>query len=420
VNHAVASSSMSYARSGRSGGAVHIDAVTIAIVLAISLLGLVMVTSASMSIASQDSGEAFFYMERQLLLTLIGVACGVVLFCIRTELLEKISVPLLILALVMLSLVFIPGLGHMVNGSRRWLHLAGLNFQASELARVLVLIYLASYAVRREQELRTTLGGLAKPLGLLCLVGGLLLAEPDFGAATVLFATGFGMLFLAGARLRYVIAMTMIAVAGFSALAVSSSYRMRRLTTFLNPWADPYNSGFQLTQSLIAIGRGQWFGVGLGESVQKLFYLPEAHTDFLFAVLAEELGLAGVVATLALFLALVWRSFYIARVASDAGLKFQSYLAAAFGLWIGIQAFINIGVNMGVLPTKGLTLPLMSYGRSSLIVSLAWVGLLLRVYHEAMLETRGSATVRHRGAAMEGERSAGNGRQGRLFEGGDE
>src|SRR6185369_989678 len=262
---------------------------------------------------------------------------------------------------------------------------------------------LASYAVRREEELRTTLGGLAKPLGLLVLVGGLLLAEPDFGAATVLFATGFGILFIAGARLRYVITMTLIAGVGFAVVAVSSSYRMRRLTTFLNPWADPYNSGFQLTQSLIAIGRGQWFGVGLGESVQKLFYLPEAHTGFLFAVLAEELGLAGVIATLALFLALIWRSFYIARLASDAGLKFQSYLAAAFGLWVGIQAFINMGVNMGVLPTKGLTLPLMSYGRSSLIVSLAWVGLLLRVYHEAMLETRGSATVRQRGVRMEGE-----------------
>ena len=175
---------------------------------------------------------------------------------------------------------------------------------------------------------------------------------------------------------------------GFAVVAVSSSYRMRRLTTFLNPWADPYNSGFQLTQSLIAIGRGQWFGVGLGESVQKLFYLPEAHTDFLFAVLAEELGLAGVVATLALFLALVWRSFYIARLASDAGLKFQAYLASAFGLWVGIQALINMGVNMGVLPTKGLTLPLLSYGRSSLLVSLAWLGMLLRIYHEVKCSSR--------------------------------
>src|SRR3974390_1220993 len=188
--------------------------------------------------------------------------------------------------------------------------------------------------------------------------------------------------------------MTAIAAVGFAVIAVSSSYRLRRFTVFLNPWADPFNSGFQLTQSLIAIGRGQWFGVGLGDSVQKLFYLPEAHTDFLFAVLAEELGLAGVVLTLGLFLALVWRSFHIARLAADAGLKFPAYLAAGFGLWVGIQAFINIGVNMGVLPTKGLTPPLMSYGRSSLIVALAWTGLLLRVYHEAMREKRGSATVR--------------------------
>ncbi len=402
MSSATASSPMAYARSTGRPGAVHIDTVTIAIVLSIVLLGLVMVTSASVSIASKESGQPFYYLERQLLLTLTGGVCAALLFCIRTDVLERISVPLLITALALLFVVLIPGLGHTVNGSRRWLRLAGFNFQVSELARVLVLIYIASYAVRREEELRTTFTGLVKPLGLLCCVGALLLAEPDFGAATVLFATGFGLLFLAGARLRYVVAMTAIAAGGFGVLAVTSAYRLRRLTAFLDPWADPFNSGFQLTQSLIAIGRGQWFGVGLGESVQKLFYLPEAHTDFLFAVLAEELGLAGVVLTLALFLALVWRSFYIARLASQANLRFQSYLAAGFGLWVGIQSFINVGVNMGVLPTKGLTLPLMSYGRSSLIVSLAWVGLLLRVYHESMLEKRGSATVRN-GADLESE-----------------
>ena len=385
---------MGFERSGARGTAVHLDPVTLALIAAIVLLGLVMVTSASVSIASQDSGEPFYYLERQLLLTLVGLVCAALLFAIPTALLERAAVPLFALAVVLLILVLIPGLGHLVNGSRRWLRAGGANFQVSELARVLVLIYLASYAVRREAELRESLTGLAKPLALLCCVSALLLAEPDFGAATVLFVTGFALLFLAGARLRYVIAMTAIAASGFAVLAVSSSYRLRRLTAFLDPWADPFNSGFQLTQSLIAIGRGQWFGVGLGDSVQKLFYLPEAHTDFLFAVLAEELGLAGVVLTLALFLALLWRSFRIARLAADAGLKFPAYLAAGFGLWIGIQAFINIGVNMGVLPTKGLTLPLMSYGRSSLIVALAWTGLLLRVYHEAMLEARGSATVR--------------------------
>ena len=381
-------------RSGARGSSVHLDPVTLALIAAIVLLGLVMVTSASVSIASQDSGQPFYYLERQLLLTLTGLACAALLFALPSALLERAAVPLLAIAIVLLILVLVPGLGHAVNGSRRWLRLSGANFQVSELARVLVLIYLASYAVRRETQLRESLAGLAKPLALLCCVSALLLAEPDFGAATVLFATGFGLLFLAGARLRYVIAMTAIATSGFAVVAVSSSYRVRRLTAFLNPWADPFNSGFQLTQSLIAIGRGQWFGVGLGDSVQKLFYLPEAHTDFLFAVLAEELGLLGVVLTLALFLALVWRSFHIARLAADAGLKFPAYIAAGFGLWIGIQTFINIGVNMGVLPTKGLTLPLMSYGRSSLIVALAWTGLLLRVYHEASAKQRGSATVR--------------------------
>jgi cell division protein FtsW len=383
-----------FERTGTRSAAPHLDPVTLALIAAIVLLGLIMVTSASVSIASEDAGQPFYYLERQLLLTLIGLGCAALLFALPTRLLERAAVPLFAVAVVLLILVLIPGLGHAVNGSRRWLRFSGANFQVSELARVLVLIYIASYAVRREAQLRESFGGLLKPLALLCCVSALLLAEPDFGAATVLFATGFGLLFLAGARLRYVIAMTAIAAAGFAVVAVSSSYRVRRLTAFLNPWADPFNSGFQLTQSLIAIGRGQWFGVGLGDSVQKLFYLPEAHTDFLFAVLAEELGLAGVLLTLGLFLALIWRSFRIARLAADAGLKFPAYLAAAFGLWIGIQTFINIGVNMGVLPTKGLTLPLMSYGRSSLIVALAWTGLLLRVYHEAMLEARGSATVR--------------------------
>jgi len=385
---------MGFARGANRGGAVYLDTVSLALALAIVLLGLVMVTSASVSVASEETGTPFFYLSRQLLLTLIGAGCALLMFSIRTELLERASVALLVVAIVLLVLVLIPGVGHAVNGSRRWLRISGAGFQVSELARMLLLVYIASYAVRREEELRQSFAGLLKPLGLLVAAGALLLAEPDLGAATVLFATGFGVLFLAGARLRYVVAMTAVAAAGFSLLAVSSSYRMRRLTAFLDPWADPFNSGFQLTQSLIAIGRGQWFGVGLGDSVQKLFYLPEAHTDFLFAVLAEELGLLGVVLTLVLFVALVWRSFHIARLAARVGLTFPAYLASGFGLWVGIQAFINIGVNMGVLPTKGLTLPFMSYGRSSMIVALAWLGLLLRVYHEASAKQRGSATVR--------------------------
>jgi cell division protein FtsW len=381
------------------GRGLHLDVVALALVSAIVLLGLIMVTSASISIASKESGNAFSYLERQLVLCVIGFVLAAIVFCVRTELLEKMAWPLLIIAIALLFFVLIPGLGHVVNGSRRWIRLLGFNFQVSELARVLILVFMASYAVRREEELRSTAMGLIKPMGLLGFVALLLLAEPDFGAASVLFLTGFGILFIAGARLRFVLIGAAVVIGAGVLLVVMAPYRMARVTSFLDPWADPFNSGFQLTQSLIAIGRGEWFGVGLGESVQKLFYLPEAHTDFLFAVLAEELGLVGVAVTLALFIALVWRSFWIAQLASRAGLKFQSYLALGFGLWLGAQALINIGVNMGVLPTKGLTLPLMSYGRSSMIVTLAWVGLLLRVYHEAMQNTRGMASARDESSA---------------------
>ena len=373
---------------------LHIDFIALSLILAIVLLGLVMVTSASISISSKESGEAFSYLERQLVLCLVGFALAAIVFCIRTEHLEKIAWPLLIVAVALLFVVLVPGVGHVVNGSRRWIRLLGFNFQASELARVLVLVFIASYAVRRQDELRNTAMGLVKPVGLLVFVALLLLAEPDFGAASVLFISGFGILFVAGARLRYVILAAGAGAGAMALLVMLVPYRMARVTSFLDPWADPYNSGFQLTQSLIAIGRGEWLGVGLGESVQKLFYLPEAHTDFLFAVLAEELGLVGVAVTLFLFIALVWRSFWIAQLAARANLRFQAYLAAGFGIWLGCQALINIGVNMGVLPTKGLTLPLMSYGRSSMIVTLAWIGLLLRVYHEAMQNTRGMASAR--------------------------
>jgi len=361
---------------------VRVDPVMLLLVSAIVLLGLVMVTSASISVAAHESGDPFVYLQRQLVLLAAGVALAAALFAIPVSVIERLAVPLLIAAGLMLVLVLVPGLGHVVNGSRRWLRLPGLNFQASEAARVLMLVYIAHYCVRFESALRSGVAGLARPLGLLAVFGVLLVLEPDLGAATVLFVTGFGLLFIAGARLRWVLVTVLAASAALSMLVMFSGYRMRRLTAFLDPWADPYNSGFQLTQSLIAIGRGEWFGVGLGASVQKLFYLPEAHNDFLFAVLAEELGLVGVVLTLGLFLALAWRVFALARRANDAGMKFHAYLAAGFALWLLVQAFVNIGVNMGVLPTKGLTLPLMSYGRSSLIVALAWLGLIMRVHHE--------------------------------------
>jgi cell division protein FtsW len=383
---------MVFAQSGHRRGGLRVDVVLVALLAVIVLFGLIMVTSASISVASHETAaNSFAYLERQLLFLIVGLGAGALVFCVRTDQLERLAVPLLLLGLAMLLVVAVPGVGHRSHGSRRWLQLGGFAFQVSELARLLVLIYVASYAVRKEEELRGTLKGLLKPLGVLLLAGGLLLAEPDMGAATVLFATGFIMLFLAGGRLRWMTLLVLAAATLFMLVAESSGYRRARITAFLHPFDDPFHSGFQLVQSLIAIGRGQLFGVGLGDSVQKLFYLPEAHSDFIFAVLAEELGLLGVLLTVALFLALAWRSLHIARLAYDVNLKFGCYLAAGFGVWIGVQALINIGVNMGVLPTKGLTLPLMSYGGSSLVVALMWAAIVLRVYHEATQPARSGA-----------------------------
>ncbi len=374
------------------------DTVTLGLVAALLLIGLIMVTSASMSIAARELDNPFFYLERQFTYGLVGLGLAWLATRFPTELWDKYSLPLLLVGLTLLVLVKIPGLGVRVNGAQRWLRVGPVNFQVSELARVLVLTWVCSYCVRKRAELEKTLPGLVKPVGLLAVAGALLLLEPDFGAATVLFATGIAVLFVAGARLRYVALGLGAAILVFGLLAVLSPYRLKRMTGFLDPWADPFNSGFQLTQSLIAIGRGAWFGVGLGSSVQKLFYLPEAHTDFVFAVLAEELGLVGVIGVIALFVALVWRALSISRTAAAAGLRFQSYLALAFGVWIGLQAGVNIGVNMGVLPTKGLTLPLLSYGRSSLLVTMAWIGVLLRIHHEVKCCSR-AAVMRSPGGA---------------------
>ncbi|MBK6673472.1 MAG: putative lipid II flippase FtsW [Proteobacteria bacterium] len=393
----MSSAAMSMPRAGREGG-LKLDPLLIGIVLSILLFGLVMVTWASISLAAHNGGDPFVYLRSQLILALVGALLAALLCAVPTSMLQNLATPLLGLAAVLLLAVLIPGIGHEVNGSRRWLRVAGFNLQASEVARIFVLTWIASYAVRREKELRETFSGLLRPLLLTMGFCVALLLEPDFGAATVLFVTAFGLLFLAGARLRWVLVCVVGAGLGFGVLMVSAAYRMRRLTSFMDPWSHAFDSGFQLTQSLIAIGRGEWFGVGLGESVQKLSYLPEAHTDFLFAVLAEELGLAGVLLTLLLFLALVWRVLQIARRASEAGMKFQSYMAAAFALWVGMQSMINIGVNMGVLPTKGLTLPFMSYGRSSLLVTLAWLGVVLRIHHEVAVGTRGSASGTRRAA----------------------
>lgn len=359
------------------------------------LLGLVMVTSASITVADRDLGQPLYYLLRQGTFAVLGAVAALVVVVVPTVVWDKMRWALLVLALLLLVSVLVPGLGHEVNGSVRWLRVGPVQFQPSEPARLFVVMYLAGYLVRNSEQIRTRFSGFVKPLAIVSIVCVLLLAEPDFGAAMVLLATTLGLLFVAGVRFRHFALLFVGALATISALAVSSTYRVKRLTAFLDPWADPFGSGFQLTQSLIAIGRGEWLGVGLGSSVQKLFYLPEAHTDFVFAVLAEELGLIGVVFTLLLFAFVVWRAFSISCSASAVGLSYQSYLACGIGLWLGLQAVINVGVNMGLLPTKGLTLPMLSYGGSSLVATLIAFGLLLRIHHEVQAAGR-SATPRGR------------------------
>lgn len=345
-------------------------------------LGLVMVASASIASAERSLGQPLYYLLRQALY--LGAALLLAWGVLRTRLVywEKAGPLLLLSSFVLLILVLLPGVGRQVNGSMRWLGLGPLNLQPSEPAKLFMVVYLAGYLVRRGAEVCASARGFLKPMALAALLALLLLAEPDFGAAVVLCATVLGMLYLGGAKLWQFGLLLLFALLILGLVALASPYRLERLTSFLNPWADPFNSGFQLTQALIAFGRGEWLGVGLGASVQKLFYLPEAHTDFLFAVLAEELGLAGTLSVIALYGVIVWRAFVLAQRAAQRGQFFAMHLAHGIGLWLALQAFINMGVNMGLLPTKGLTLPLMSYGGSSLVVSCVAIALLLRIGHE--------------------------------------
>ena len=365
-----------------------LDPVLLTIVLTLLLGGFVILASASITISDTATGEPFFYVERQLLAALIGAAAGVLCLFVPMHVWQSLGPLLLLAGLALLFVVLMPGIGYEVNGARRWVRMGVMNVQVSEPARLCLLIYLAGYTVRQQKALRESFVGFLRPMLVLTLCCAALLAEPDFGAAIVLLATALVMLFVAGARVRDFLVFFSTALIAMVALAVTTPYRMKRLTGFLDPWADPYNSGFQLTQSLIAIGRGEWLGVGLGDGVQKLFYLPEAHTDFVFAVFAEEFGLLGSFVLIALFLALLWRVFRLAMRAANSERFFEAYLAIGLGTWLGLQSFINVGVNMGLLPTKGLTLPLISYGRSSLIVTMIAIALLLRIHHELVVDAK--------------------------------
>lgn len=350
--------------------------------------GLVILASASITVSDNAVGEPFFYVQRQLVAALLGALAAAACVLVPMRAWQALSPLMLLVGIGLLCVVLVPGLGYEVNGATRWVRIGFMNLQVSEPARLCLLIYFAGYVVRQQKTLRERFVGFLRPMLVLSVSCVLLLLQPDFGAAIVLLSTALIVLFVGGARIRDFVLFFSLALIAMTALALTSAYRLKRLTGFLDPWADPYNSGFQLTQSLIAVGRGEWFGVGLGESVQKLFYLPEAHTDFVFAVYAEEFGLLGSLILIGLFVALLWRVFRLALRASASDRYFEAYLAIGIGTWLGLQAFINIGVNMGILPTKGLTLPLISYGRSSLIITMAAIGLLLRIHHELSVDAK--------------------------------
>ncbi|MGB1110111.1 MAG: putative lipid II flippase FtsW, partial [Gammaproteobacteria bacterium] len=295
------------------------------------------------------------------------------------DVIERVGHWLLFFSIALLILVLVPGIGRVVNGSARWLNLGLFQFQVSEMVKLCVILYLAGYLVRRGDEVREKVSGFIKPMGLMAFIALLLLLEPDFGATAVVLATALAMMFLAGVKLWHYLILMLASGGAMALLAVAEPYRVKRITSFLDPWADPFNTGFQLTQALIAIGRGEWFGVGIGDSVQKLFYLPEAHTDFLYAVMVEETGLMGGLLLILLYGTLLHRCFKVGDSAQRKGMEFGAYTAYGVGIWLGMQAAVNLGVNLGVLPTKGLTLPLMSYGGSSLLITCAALGLVLNI-----------------------------------------
>lgn len=358
-------------------------------VLCIVSLGLLMMTSASIVISDKQMHQPFYFLFKQLIFLTMGVLLGSIVMKIDTSYWEKLGGYLLLGVGVLLAVVLIPGIGRSVNGSARWIGYGPLTFQVSELTKFMMVIYMAGYLVRHNDEVKYELSGFLKPMLVLGAIAILLLREPDFGATVVVTATTLGLMFLAGMRLRHFIALFSLVLGALAIIAVSAPYRLARLTTFLNPWERPFDTGYQLTQSLIAFGRGGWFGVGLGKSIQKMFYLPEAHTDFLFAVIAEELGLFGMLMVMGLFLLFVVRIFMMGREAQRLGRNFAGFLAYGFALWMSIQFTVSIGVNSGLLPTKGLTLPLMSYGGSSVLVNCIVIAVLLRIDHENRLTSLG-------------------------------
>ncbi len=354
--------------------------------LALLILGLVMIASASIDVSQQRFGVPYHYVIRHVIYLVAGIGLAGLLSTVPMVVWQKTSWLLLFAALGLLVIVLIPGVGKEVKGSFRWIDLGPFGFQPSELGKVSIILYVASYLVRRRDEVISRLSGFIKPLLVMSVMVVLLLLEPDFGTVVVVLGTILGMLFLGGVKAGQFFLALIAAAGAVASMAFSQSYRVQRLMAFMDPWSEEnvYGSGYQLTQSLIAFGRGEWTGVGLGNSMQKLFYLPEAHNDFILAIIGEELGLVGVLVVLALYAMLVYRMFAIGRLAEQKNYLFGAFACYGIALLFAIQGLINIGVNTGLLPTKGLTLPFLSAGGTSLLVSLSLVALVNRVYGETL------------------------------------
>ena len=356
--------------------------------LTLALLGLLMVASSSIEVASDRHGSPFSFAIKHGIFLVIALGAGAITFMVPTKWWYRSATLFLVFSLVLLALVLIPGIGLEVKGARRWLDLGVINLQPSEVAKFTMMLYLAAYLVRRLEEVRTQFMGFLKPMAVVGLIAALLLAEPDFGTLMLIVLAVMGVLLLAGAPFNQYLMIGAAVVVGLAALAIIEPYRIQRFNVLLDPWDDRLGAGYQITQALLAFGRGGWFGLGLGNSVQKLFYLPEAHTDFVFAILAEELGLIGALSTLGLMSILVWRGLLIGRRAERDGRHFAAYLCYGLVLIIGLQMLVNLAVNVGIAPTTGLTLPLMSYGGSSLVVTMASLGVIARISADSIREGR--------------------------------
>ena len=363
-------------------GRFHFDTLLVIVTLSLLIIGYVMVASSSLHLGAKLNGDTFYYPVRQSIHIGLGLFLGYCIARTPIRIWENSGQWLFVCGLLLLIIVLIPGLGVKVNGSTRWLSLGGVRLQVSEVVKFFAVIYMAGYVTRHKKFIRESIFYLLKPLMLFATASLLLLLEPDFGSAVVIMIIAMGIMFLAGARLSPFIALLSVGTISATLLVYFEPYRMKRVTSFIDPWADSKDTGYQLVHALISFGRGEWVGVGLGNGIQKLFYLPEAHTDFLFSVIAEELGWLGVLTVIVLFTLLVWRAFEIAVAAEKVGERFSAFIAYGLGIWFGFQSFVNMGVNMGILPTKGLTLPLMSYGGGSMMIMCCAIALLFRVNSE--------------------------------------